>query len=359
MRLNLIYNNTLPTDQTIVTGSLSAIDECVLLMSSGEVVRHKFNTADNETLFSVISSIGYTDGGFDITASSRIFTLDEIVVVVNDYKRHGFIHYPGKYTALHLWREDYHADISSYPIAMFRDAQLVPHIIYAVAWNHVQIMNLDTRQVLTAAKSLIEEFAEEWHLAHFKKYDDANKAPWPSPYDYFYGGLQMSPDNRQFMSTGWAWGSYDLYNIYEVDHFIRSNRIADKIIDSWEHNNRAACWVNNHTVAVAFHPVRDEEEGASPDAPCEIHLYKTGDGKPEIAQKIKVTGMDILNANLHYSKSLNAFIAYGNDIGVALISPGGDMLFHDADKKVSGYHAGDDLLLCLTGNTIQVYRFEV
>ncbi len=34
-------------------------------------------------------------------------------------------------------------DITNYPIALFKNNDGIPHIIYGAAWNHVQIMNLD------------------------------------------------------------------------------------------------------------------------------------------------------------------------------------------------------------------------
>lgn len=141
MKANKIYNITFDTDETIMTATLSKLNEVVMLMSSGSVIR--FNLADQkgEYLFSVKSDIGYSDGGFDITAKTSIYTMDEIVVIVNNFKTHGFVHYPGQYNALHLWRKDYHADISNYPIALYKSENGVPHLIYGKAWNHIISLN--------------------------------------------------------------------------------------------------------------------------------------------------------------------------------------------------------------------------
>ena len=343
----------------IVTASLSAPDEYVMLLSSGKVIRQKFNSTEGEYLFSVKSHFTFEDGGFDIDAPSTIYTLDEIVVLVNDYKRHGYIHYPGKYSALHLWREDYHADISRYPIALFRDQGQVPYIIYAVHWNHLQIMNLDTRQVVTAAKSLIEEGAEERHLAFYKTFGEANKLPWPLRYDYFYGQLQMSPDSSQFLSAGWRWGSHDWYNIYDVEHFINSPRIADKLIDSWEHNNRGVCWIDDTTVAVTFHPVRDDEDDAPKDAPCEIHFYHMAENTATIERKIKIADADILSTSMYYSLRLEAIVIYGHLLGVLVVTLDGAIIFRDANLKVAGHYAETDLLLELTDKGMTVYQMAL
>jgi hypothetical protein len=359
MKIDIIQRIAPDSATTIVTACLSAPDEYVMLLSSGDVIRYKINSTAREHLFSVKSPFSYEDGGFDISAPSTIYTLDDIVVLVNDYKRHGYIHYPGKYSALHLWRKDYHADISRYPIALFRDQQQVPYIIYAVDWNHLQIMNLDTRQVVTAAKSLIEEGAEERHIAFYKTYEETNKLPWPSSYDYFYGQLQMSPDGSQFLSAGWVWGSSDCYKIYNVDHFIHSPRIADKRIDSWEHNNRGVCWINDNTVAVTFHPVKDDDEDAPRDAPCEIHFYHVAGSTAVIDRKIKIADADILNTSMYYSQGLKAIVIFGNPLGLIVVTPDGEVIFRDKGLQVAGYHAATDLLLEQTDEGITVYRMEL
>ena len=104
-----------------------------------------------------------------------------------------------------MQREDYYAEHSSYPIALFKDDSGIPHLIYSQAWNHTQIMNLDTRQVLTAAKSLIEENAEEKHLKFYAEHEESNKLLWPRSYDYFFGALSLSPNQKNFLSTGWGY----------------------------------------------------------------------------------------------------------------------------------------------------------
>ena len=152
LEIKKIHDLTFDTEETILATTLSAPNECVMLMSDGKIIRYNIEKEDNEVLFSVKNRVSYSDSGFDIHAPSTIYTMDSIVVIVNDYKRHGYVHYPGNYESLHLWRKDYHADISRYPICLFKDENDIPHLIYGVAWNHLQIMNLDTRQILTRFK---------------------------------------------------------------------------------------------------------------------------------------------------------------------------------------------------------------
>jgi hypothetical protein len=132
-------------DHTIIRATLATPEEFVILLSNGAVTTYKRSTNLWERLFSTDNDlINYSDGGFDLASPVSIYTLDTIVVIVNDYKSHGYVHYPGKCQKLHLWREDYHADISRYPIALFKDKTNTPHLIYSEAWNKLQMMNLDT-----------------------------------------------------------------------------------------------------------------------------------------------------------------------------------------------------------------------
>jgi hypothetical protein len=332
--------------------------ELVLLMSTGDVIRYQIENQTGQILFSVKDGFEYSDGGFDITAQSTIYTLDEIVVVVNDFKLHGYIHYPGNYHSLHLSRGDYHADISCFSIALFKNETGVPHIIYGVAWNHIQIMNLDTRQVLTAAKSLIEVGAEEKHIEFYKNFKGDNKFPWPRPYDYFFGKLHLSPDNKTFLSAGWAWGSSDVYTTYDIDHFIQSNRIAYQYIAFGEHENRAVCWINSNTIAVTYHPYTEGDENAAINAPFEIHYYKTESQETVLDKKVQVGEIDIVHAQLLYDEGKDCFIVYSDKIGTALISREGQTLFHDSQIKIDIRHAESGILLKTEDNTVTMYEVK-
>lgn len=354
MEISKVYDIAFSTEESIMTASLSGPSELIMLMSSGDVIRYNIEKQEGEGLFSVKSNISYQDGGFDINAPSTIYTLDSIVVIVNDYKRHGFVHYPNKYKSLHLWRQDYHADISCYPIALFKNEAGIPHLIYGEAWNHIQIMNLESRQVLTASKSLIEENAEKRHLEFYKK----NKLPWPRPYDYFFGKLEMSPNKKNFLSAGWAWGSYDAYNIYEIDHFINNNRISDKNIGGWEHCNRAVCWIDDETVAISYNPLEEEDEDSTKDSPHEIHFYKIGDKKSEIERKIQITGLDIVNSKIYFNRELNSIILISDNNGVAILSLDGEIMFHDESMAQDVYYSELNLFMKSDSNSVTVHQIR-
>ncbi|MCU0353325.1 MAG: hypothetical protein MUD08_06225 [Cytophagales bacterium] len=357
MKAHKINGATLGDDREIVTATLSDSNEVLLLTTEAEVISYNFHEQQEKHLFSTKTSFQHRDEGFDTTAHSSIYTMDDIVVVVNDYKRHGFVHYPGQYHTLHLWRGEYHADISRYPIALFKNDRNVPHLIYGQDWNHVQIMNLDTRQVLTAAKSLIEENAEEKHIEFYKNHEETNKHPWPRPYDYFFGELLVSPNQKRFLSAGWGWGSADVYNVYDIAHFINSNRIADIRLGAWEHEGRAVCWVDDETVAIAYNPSAEGDEGATADSPCEIHFHRIQGNESTIEKKIAVAEPFATNVELRYNKHLNAFIAYSGKIGLLIISLDGQTVFQNKNLKIKGSKTEGEreLLVAYEGKTIEIY----
>ncbi|MFH6992358.1 hypothetical protein [Flavobacterium sp. FlaQc-48] len=357
MKIQLKHEIVFTIQEVILSATLSNSNEIVMLKDSGEVLKYNIPEQSTHFLFSVKSNLGYPDGGFDINAKSTLYTLDNIVIIVNDFKRHGFIYYPEKYDVLHVWREDYHADISSYPVALFKNKQNIPHIIYSVAWNHLQIMNLDTRQVLTAAKSLIEENAEERHIEFYKNYKEDNKLPWPSSYDYFFGKLFLSPDNKKFLSSGWCWGSSDAYKVYDIEDFINSNRISDINIGFWEHENRAVCWIDNQTIAVTYNPITEDDENSTTDSDVEIHFYKLDKEKAAMVKKIKIAE-NIVNSKLCFNKTINSFIAFSKEIGLVILSLEGNIIFKDKNLKIDEYNDKASLLLAIDNNKIMIYEMK-
>jgi len=356
MNIEKLHEVVFNMEETIVTATMSKPNEIVMLLSSGNVGRFNLDEQKGTYLFSVKSSFESSDGGFDLTAKSTIYTLDEIVVVVNDFKRHGIIHYPGKYKALDLWRGEYHANISRYPIALFKNETNVPHIIYGADWNHLQIMNLDTRQILTASKSLIEENAEERHLEFYKQYPDDNKLPWPRPYDYFFGKLFLSPNQKTFLSAGWAWGSRDCYKIYDIAQFINNNRITYSTVGVWEHENRATCWIDDATIAIAYNPAIDDEENATADSTCEIHIHKISTDGIELEKEIQLTDKLLLKSNMYFNKTINSFVISHPKTGLSIISLNGQVVYKDENLKVNSYDVETDLFLTTDDKTMLVYK---
>jgi hypothetical protein len=123
--LNLveIYNDEICLQNDIQAASLLREHEIVMLTDIGEVLLFNYKTKEQKTLFDAKKGHGFhfTDGGFDPSADSSIYTMGDIIVVVNNYKNHGYVLNRKENYLTHFSREDYYAEISKYPIALFNN----------------------------------------------------------------------------------------------------------------------------------------------------------------------------------------------------------------------------------------------
>ncbi len=359
MRFVEVFNMKMNLQDDIQTASLLNKHEAVILTNTGEVFLFNFKKQKQDKLFETnpTKGIQYSDGGFDPAAESSIYTMDDIIVVVNNYKKHGFILNRTENYLLHFSRTDYYAAISKYPIALFKNEKGQPHLIYGVDWNRLQIANLTTRQVLTATKSLIEVDAEQQHFDFYKKHKEDNKLFWPSEYDYFYGKLLMSPNGEKFLSAGWVWGSYDCCKIYDLADFISNPRISDETIGFWENNNNAICFVDNETIAVIYDPSVEEANGANKDDPHEIRLYHA-DGQGDKETIVLKPSLDLGGAELFYHQTNQCFYTFSEKIGTAAIALSGEIIIHQPTKFPQNYDLLHDCFICYDKDNLNVFQIE-
>lgn len=349
-------NREINLSADIQTISFLSETELVILTCAGEVILYNVKSEHSEILFETNSTRGirYLDGGFDPTAESSIYTMDDIIVVVNDYKKHGFVFNRRENYLIHFSREDYHAEISRYPVALFyRFGE--PHIVYSVAWNRLHITNLTTRQVLTADKSLIKENAEQSHLDFYQKHEEGNKLFWPYEYDYFFGELILSPNHQKFLSAGWVWGSFDYCNLFDIEDFISNHRIKEINIGGWEHDHRSICFVDDETIAVLYNPYT--EDGADKDTPYEIRLYHTnGEGEKGII--VLQSALKLDGAQLIYQKSAHRLCTFSPEVGLAVISMSGELVFHSPDVSIKRYDERYDQFICYDKKQFMIYQLR-
>lgn len=359
MKINKISEFVFNDSDTITCATLSKVNEVVLLMSSGDVVRLNLDDKSSTVLFWAGNNDGsIRERSFDAKAQSSIYTLDEIVVVANDLMSCAFVHHPGYFTKLQLTRSNDHHDISVYPIAIYNSDNGIPHLIYGQAWNHIQIMNLNTRQVLTAAKSLILENAEERFTELEQKHPSGYRGLWPLPYDYFYGRLFLSPDRKKFLSAGWVWGSNDAYTIYDIGKFISDNRISFICIGVWEHQDRSVCWVANDLMAVVYDPFAEGDEGADENSPYKMRLIHLSEQGSEIVQTIQLADRTLLSARMYFLAAQNTFVFLSAEHGVSVISMNGELVFRDVNLKLNEFKPEMNLFLKAEGQTLSVYQFS-
>ncbi|MCC9043148.1 hypothetical protein LNQ81_10730 [Myroides sp. M-43] len=347
---------TITTEETILSAAISKENEIVMVLSNGDLARYNFLSNETIKVSSLKDSMGYTDNGFELTEPISIYTLDDIIVIVNNFKRHGYVFNPKQEYRLHLWRGDYHTNITKYPISLYKNDNDVPHLIYADDWNRVQIMNLDTRQVLTAAKSLIEEGAEEKHIEFHKTHEESNKLAWPSTYDYFYGELKISPDNKHFLSSGWVWGSFDYIKAYNINHFIIDNRIKDINIYGGEHESRQICWINANTVAIEHDPYVEGDDEATKETLKEIHLYQIKENTSTLLNKIQIQLKNIKYHNMYFDTTLDAFVLINSNEAVYIVSRTGDVLHQDNTIRTSAYNTTYQQFLEFNEKSVTIYK---
>lgn len=356
--MNLIekFNETINLSDDIQSASFLNENKLAILTRTGEVILYSMKTKEQEKLFETNPENGilYSDGGFDPNAQSSIYTMDDIIVVVNDYKKHGFVLNLKENYLRNFNREDYHADISKYPIALFNRGG-DPHLIFGAAWNKIQIANLTTLQILTADKSLIGENAEQRQIDLFKIYGQDNKQFWPNEFDYFFGGLILSPNGKQFLSAGLAWGSFDTCYLFDIEDFISNHRIKAMHLGEWTHANRGICFVDDVTVAVLYNPCAEDD--AVKDTPYEIRLYDTnGKGQKGIIKLPTLLNLD--GALLFYQQTARQFYTFSSEIGLVVLSAMGEFVFHSPDFCPLQYDVRYDRFICHKKKQLAVYQIK-
>lgn len=368
-----------PDGDMIRAASMSDEDICIILTEKGNVFRFHVKTEETEHLFET-NPPSYPSG-FDIGAAASIYTMDDIVVLVNDFKTCGFVWNGQESYLLRLQREDYYACHSKYPIALFQ-RNGAPHLIFSTEWNHLQIANLTTRQVLTADKSLIEDGAEERHLQFCKEYGEGNRLFWPRKFDYFFGRLILSPDRRRFLSAGWVWGSQDCYMLFDVEDFLNNHRIKGTPIFQGEHLGRAACFLDDNTIAVLYKEDLDdweweEKASSSPSMPfrmpswtirlCPLPAQSSFSGNASNTDSLSPDGepscialdedWDLSTADLYYHSRHNCFFLFSDTIGLAAISMEGRTLYHNPEFITQKYEENTDCFLTYDANRLSAWHF--
>lgn len=337
--------------ENIVTATLFNENELIVLMHNGEVLRYFLKTQKKETLVTIAIEKAGSNEKFDINAPSTIYVLNDIIVIANDYKTHVFVFFSTQKASFYLQRKDYYADISKYPIALFNNERGTPHLIYGVAWNHLQIMNLETKEIVTLSKSQFEENAAEKYKAFCKEFGLPEQAREDSAFDYFFGALKISPDKKYFLSKGWSWGSCDSYKVFEINHFINRPEILTLNIGDWEHLNRAACWIDEQTVAFGYNPFAEEDNAANFVIGSEIHLCNFMNKSLE-HNIIKAEGLDTINAKMAFSKRFQTIVLCSKTSGVAAVSLDGKILLHNSEIKPTDYIYDLDLFITIRDKKI-------
>lgn len=358
MRIEKIYSTLINIEDNINTAAVFDKEHFIVLTDTGKVMRFGAGDDKGKVLCRVAAQDGvaYRDGGFDPTAKSSFYIMDNYIVIANDYKTHAFLLNMQESYFLRLQRKDYHAAHSKFPIALFKGEDGTPFMIYSNAWNRVDIVNIQTRQILTADKSLIEEGAEERHLNFYNTHEEANKRLWPNELDYFFGEILVSPNNKTFVSAGWAWGSFELHMAFDMKDFLSNHRVNADTIFQGEHLGRKVCFKDSDTIAIPFHAELDDIDDYINNEykDWQIALYSISDQKAKgIVPEEK---WNLGKTNIEYIADMNCFLIFDETIGVAAFDESGKTLLHEEELKPVCYSSKYNQLISFDKNNVNVYK---
>lgn len=101
-------------------------------------------------------------------------------------------------------RSYYHAGVYEYPIAFakLKDGRDI-RIHCPNEYNRLEFEEVETGLLLT---------------------DHADR----NPSHFFHSRLEVSPDNKTFLSKGWAWHPYDFVEIFDIEECLESPKALDK-----------------------------------------------------------------------------------------------------------------------------------
>ena len=112
------------------------------------------------------------------------------------------------------------------------------------------------------------------------------------------------------------------------------------------------------TIAIAYHPYQEGEEGSSKENPFEIHFYSLKGENVEFERKIEIDGLDMVNSNMHFNKEIDAIIAFSDDFGTAILSLNGEILCHNLQLKPTEYHLEMNLFVKAEEKAIAIYQIH-
>lgn len=101
-------------------------------------------------------------------------------------------------------RSYYHAEVYEYPVAFAQLKDGRDILIHCPnEYNRLEFEEVETGLLLT-------------------KHTDRN------PSDFFHSRLEVSPDNKTFLSKGWGWHPFDFVEIFDIEECIENPKALDK-----------------------------------------------------------------------------------------------------------------------------------
>ncbi|WP_128103069.1 hypothetical protein [Paenibacillus sp. DCT19] len=168
---------------------------------------------------------------------------------------------------LQLSRDDYHYDVSTYPLSFaYIDQRLI--LVHGTEWNRLDLTDVFRGTSLTVRHTPI----------HNNDSSQNTDEPDTSEHylDYFHGKLSVSPDQKWIVDSGWVWAPLGITRSWSLDNWLShvwESEDGSSIHDLWQTMDwdLPSAWIAPHTIAIWGQVDEEmvdeedwEEEGVSP-----------------------------------------------------------------------------------------------
>lgn len=168
---------------------------------------------------------------------------------------------------LQLSRDDYHYDVSTYPLSFACIDQRII-LIHGTEWNRLDLTDILRGTSLTVRPT--------------PKYNNDSSQNTDEPgtskhyLDYFHGKLSVSPDQKWIVDSGWVWAPLGIARSWSLENWLKhvwESEDGASIHKLWQTMDwdLPSAWISPHTIAIwgqVDEEMVDEEdwqeEGVSP-----------------------------------------------------------------------------------------------
>lgn len=104
-------------------------------------------------------------------------------------------------------RSYYQSDMYEYPVAFFKAPNGKAYLIHCpIAYNQIDIEDIETGELITNIKER-------------------------NPSDFFHSRLEVSPDNKYFLTKGWVWHPCDRVAYFDIEACLKNPLLLDQPIE--------------------------------------------------------------------------------------------------------------------------------
>ncbi|MCM3170856.1 hypothetical protein [Paenibacillus sp. MER 99-2] len=191
-----------------------------------------------------------------------------VAAVSNVYGQHAAVYdlLDGK-EILQLSRDDYHYDVSTYPLSFaYIDQRLI--LVHGTEWNRLDLTDVLLGESLTVRHTPIH---------HNDSSQNTDEPDTSEHYlDYFHGKLSVSPDQKWIVDSGWVWAPLGITRSWSLENWLShvwESEDGSSIHDLWQTMDwdLPSAWIAPHTIAIWGQVDEEmvdeedwEEEGVSP-----------------------------------------------------------------------------------------------